>query len=299
MRAAAEVVPYRDTWTAAGRRDGVYRRLEYPLSTCEGWGPDDARNACGAEGRTRFRRPGRWLRDGRYLCGECKRADEAWRRGETVAVEGLDPEIRAALVAHIEPDGTQRRVRHEVLVGGLGAVEVRIDVLAVTGADPGTGAGGLLEAFEIKSDADSVARLPRQITGYEQVAQRCWLAVGSRHHAKATALLPAHWGVLVHDSAGLRLDRPADPNPHVSPRLAMNLVVGRPALNDIAKRAGHLARPVSRMYVQELREHAAAVAPREWVLQQVARHVIPPAAPMRRAEHHQSALDLDTTREAS
>ena len=254
-------------------RDGVYRRLEFPQSTCDGWGDGQA---CEAQGRTVLARPARWLRDGHLYCGTCKRADEAWRAGGAVSVAGLDPEIRTALVERLGPDGVSCRVRHEVWVRG--PVEVRIDLLAVTGADPTTGQGGIVEAFEIKSDADSVTRLPKQIAGYDQVAQRCWLAVGSRHHTKAAALLPDHWGVLVHDTTGLHIDRPAAANPNLNPAVALNLVVGRPALTDLARRAGRTHRPVSRMLTDELREHIAT-APTDWVMARVAANAAPPQKP--------------------
>lgn len=258
-------------------RDGVYRRLEYPQSACDGWGDGQA---CEAQGRTVLARPARWLRDGHLYCGTCKRADEAWRAGGVVSVAGLDPEIRTALVDRLAPDGLSCRVRHEVWLRA--AVEVRIDLLAVTGADPTTGVGGMVEAFEIKSDADSVTRLPKQILGYDQAAQRCWLAVGSRHHAKAAALLPDHWGVLVHDAAGLHLDRPATDNPNLNPIIAMNLVVGRSTLTDLARRAGRSHRPASAMYVHELREHIGTAGPRDWVMGEIARNVAPPTHPKAR-----------------
>jgi len=273
MTATGEVIRGFYLGDVVERRDGVYRRFEYPQGKCGGWGDDEP---CGAIGRTVLPRPARWLRDGRMYCGTCKRADEAWRAGGAVCVTGLDPEIRTALVERLGPDGVSCRVRHEVWVRG--PVEVRLDLLAVTGADPTTGQGGIVEAFEIKSDADSVTRLPKQIAGYDQVAQRCWLAVGSRHHTKAAALLPDHWGVLVHDATGLHLDRPASENPNLNPAIALNLVVGRPALTDLARRAGRPHRPVSRMLTDELREHIAA-APTDWVMAQVAANVAPPQKP--------------------
>ncbi|WP_251153708.1 hypothetical protein [Cellulosimicrobium sp. Marseille-Q4280] len=188
-----------------------------------------------------------------------------------------DPQLRALLVAHLGPDGHRNRVRHEVEVRW--STPVRIDVLAVTGDDPLAPSGlrgGLMQAFEIKSDVDSVARLARQVIGYEQVAPRCWLVTGPRHHAKAAAMLPAHWGVLVPGpGAVLVVDRPAGDNPAWSALAAMSLVVDVTALRALAKVADPGLRSTTGMGVDDLRAHFVDHAPAEWVAEVVRAHAVP------------------------
>lgn len=192
-----------------------------------------------------------------------------------------DPQLRALLLAHLGPDGHRTRVRHEVDVRW--SVPVRIDVLAVTGDDPLAPSGqrgGLLQAFEIKSDVDSVARLRRQVIGYEQVAPRCWLVTGPRHHAKAAAMLPAHWGVLVlvpgpGPGAVLVVDRPAAENAAWSALAAMSLVVDVTALRALAKAADPGLRSTTGMGVDDLRAHFVDHAPAEWVHEAVRAHAVP------------------------
>jgi hypothetical protein len=193
-----------------------------------------------------------------------------------------DRDLRAALVDLLGVDGYATRVRHEVEVRW--SVPVRIDVLAVTGDDPLAPSGqrgGLLQAYEIKSDVDSVARLARQVDGYNRVAQRSWLVTGPRHHAKAAAMLPAHWGVLAPGPGGaLVVDRAAADNPAWSALAAMSLVVGASELRWLAKAADPTLRSTSGMGADDLRAHFVEHAPAEWVAEVVRARAVPydPAA---------------------
>lgn len=264
------------------RRDGTYRPIPMGWQEwCQGWGPargEPDHHACRDNDRA-APRLSRWMRDGRSYCGTCKRADEAWRVGSTVDHTGRDPQLRAALEVWLGVDGRRVRVRHEVEVR-IGA-PIRIDVLAVTGDDPmAAPRPGLLEAFEIKSDADSLARLPRQIAGYDLVAQRCWLVTGPKHHAKATALLPPYWGVLRLDGDHLVLDRPAADNPNLSVLALLNLVVDVGTLRRMAKAMDPNLRSLRGMYVHELRAHIAqhADADPPWLLAAVRSEIVPTSA---------------------
>jgi hypothetical protein len=63
---------------------------------------------------------------------------------------------------------------------------VRVDVAVVNGS---------IHGFEIKSDVDTLARLPRQVELYSAVMDRATLVVGERHAKAAQSLLPDWWGV--------------------------------------------------------------------------------------------------------
>lgn len=56
---------------------------------------------------------------------------------------------------------------------------------------------GRIEGYEIKSDHDSLIRLPHQIEAYEAVCDRVWLVTTDRFASSALEHLPAWWGVLV------------------------------------------------------------------------------------------------------
>lgn len=244
---------YRRAWELIALRDDTYHAFEVPTEVCGGWGDQ---HPCPAEGRTVFRRQARWTRNGKTYCGTCKRLDEAWRAGTTVKTKGLDPEIRAALVEHLAPTP----VRHEVI-----SYSATIDVLALSPTS--------MEAFEIKSDSDSVRRLPQQVAGYDLVSPRSWLAVGSRHHTKAKAMLPDHWGVLVHDGDALHVDREAADNPHLSLPHLIRMVTTRQTLVEAARRAAPLGRPVRTLDVFQLRDHIATHMPRDEVIAEVSAYL--------------------------
>jgi hypothetical protein len=84
---------------------------------------------------------------------------------------------------------------HSLVVDELGVCqgEFRIDVAVVNGA---------LHGWEIKSDRDTLARLPAQAQAYSRVFDTVTLVVGETHLEDALALVPAWWGVLVASRHG-------------------------------------------------------------------------------------------------
>jgi hypothetical protein len=77
------------------------------------------------------------------------------------------------------------RIIHEL---GLACGAARADIAVVNGR---------LHGYEIKSDSDTLERLPSQITVYGAVFDRVTLVVGERHLAKSLATIPDWWGVKV------------------------------------------------------------------------------------------------------
>jgi hypothetical protein len=55
---------------------------------------------------------------------------------------------------------------------------------------------GHIRGVEIKAEADSLDRLPRQVEAYGQVVDRATLIASERHLPAALELLPAWWGVI-------------------------------------------------------------------------------------------------------
>ena len=62
----------------------------------------------------------------------------------------------------------------------------RVDVAVVNGSFSG---------YEIKSDRDSLARLPNQLAAYEQCFDTMTMVVGRKHVAKCKETLPEWWGI--------------------------------------------------------------------------------------------------------
>lgn len=83
-------------------------------------------------------------------------------------------------------------------------------------------------AFEIKTEPDSLRRLPRQVAAYNRLFDRCTAVVAHRHLDRATALVPEWWGVTAFTSNGsvsFSTERPAQPNEAgVDPQVLVRLL---------------------------------------------------------------------------
>lgn len=130
-----------------------------------------------------------------------------------------DPEIRAELhrrlrLRHVDDPSVRIVDEMNVLTG-----ECRIDVALINGR---------LEGFEIKSERDSLARLPRQAEVYGRVFDRLTMVCAERHLEPALALLPEWWGVEVAEQrgGGTRIVRRRAPraNPDLEPRAIAQLL---------------------------------------------------------------------------
>ena len=56
---------------------------------------------------------------------------------------------------------------------------------------------GHLIGYEIKSDVDSLYRLPSQIEEYDKAFEQNYIVVGEKFQDKAFALVPDYWGIIV------------------------------------------------------------------------------------------------------
>lgn len=79
-----------------------------------------------------------------------------------------------------------------VLKNGL----VRADIVVLNGC---------LIGYEIKSEKDTLLRLPSQVTVYNEVFNKAYLIVTEKHLSKATEQIPNWWGIyLVKESKNLK-----------------------------------------------------------------------------------------------
>lgn len=87
--------------------------------------------------------------------------------------------------------------------------------------------GTHIDGFEIKTERDTLRRLPRQAGAYARLFDRCTAVVAGRHLDAADQLLPPWWGlttVSVNGSVTFDDVRPARPNPAVDPETLVRLL---------------------------------------------------------------------------
>jgi hypothetical protein len=120
-------------------------------------------------------------------------------------ISARESRIREGLVAHLnETRSAGAVVRQEVPI-----LCTRIDVLRI---------GRLLEGFEIKSDFDTLSRLPGQVDTYGKVMDEVTLVTGAELEGDAVHIVPKWWGVVravgrADGSVYLKTIRPPRRNP--------------------------------------------------------------------------------------
>jgi hypothetical protein len=104
-----------------------------------------------------------------------------------------DRDVRDALWARLAAEyqgDTETLLLHELgLRGGVS----RIDLAVVNGS---------IHGFEIKSECDTLERLPFQVAVYSQVFNLVTIVVAGRHWTKALSIIPEWWGVMVATPEG-------------------------------------------------------------------------------------------------
>ena len=124
--------------------------------------------------------------------------------------------VRQALRAHVM----------EAIAGALDTVDElwvprsneRADIAVI---------GRLMDGFEIKTERDTLKRLPRQIVAYGRLFDRCTAVVAERHREHAAEILPDWWGITtVHINGAVTFTtvRKPRPNPAVDPEILVRLL---------------------------------------------------------------------------
>jgi len=142
-----------------------------------------------------------------------------------------DVDIRKALLANLEVKYSDSG--HDLIVEEFGCKTARADVAVIN---------GFLHAYEIKSDSDSLDRLPSQIDAYQGVFEYVTLICGRRLLERARTAIPKWWGlqraefrdggVLIHEL------RAAKPNPNQNPFAVARMLWKTEALA-VLRRFGH------------------------------------------------------------
>lgn len=102
--------------------------------------------------------------------------------------EVRDRDIRESLKEsllrkHLDDPNTKVIEEYEIDMG-----EVRVDIAVVNGS---------INGYEIKSDRDTLERLPKQIEHYSKVLDYSYLIVGEKHYQRALEILPDDWGIYI------------------------------------------------------------------------------------------------------
>ncbi|WP_319407475.1 sce7726 family protein [uncultured Desulfosarcina sp.] len=117
---------------------------------------------------------------------------------------------------------------------GLCQGDARIDVAVVNGS---------IHGLEIKSDQDTLKRLPGQIEIYNKTLDRVTLVVGSKHFDQAVKIIPRWWGVTlatnISNKIKLRVNRKANSNPGLDPSAVVQLIWRDEALSALKDRDLH------------------------------------------------------------
>lgn len=130
---------------------------------------------------------------------------------------------------------------------GLRHGKCRVDIAVVN---------SFLHGYEIKSDADTLTRLPNQVSVYSAVLDRVTLVIGESHIAKAEPQIPEWWGIKIvavgdRGSINFRTHRTVAMNPNINPTALAELLWRAEAV-DILKKRGipdrMLRRPRAQLY---------------------------------------------------
>lgn len=152
-----------------------------------------------------------------------------WRRGENR--ETRDRDLRTALVNLLAPQlaKTGARLVHEM---GVRRGSCRADVVVIQDG---------LHAYELKSDVDSLRRLPKQVRILSSVCDQITLVTTRRHVRSALKMVPEWFGVMLaaptEREIALNLYREGARNPSPDP-VAVAKLLWRSELLLILERKG-------------------------------------------------------------
>lgn len=137
-----------------------------------------------------------------------------------------DKDIREALFDYLELQYGKTRIFEEKMIG-----KSRADVIMVI--------TGAIVGIEIKSDADTYARLDSQVKDYDKYFDYNLVVVGSSHATHIKEHVPEHWGIITVDEVDEKPDfyflRQPQPNKKMKVERKLELL-WRPELGLIIER---------------------------------------------------------------
>ena len=111
-----------------------------------------------------------------------------------------------------------------------------------------------LIGIEIKSNADSYARLPTQVRDYDRFFDGNYIAIGASHAAHVSEHIPEHWGIIVvneqKDSLSFRVLRNLKPTQKSKLHMQIKLLWRRELAHIQAKNGLYRYAGKSRLFVE-------------------------------------------------
>lgn len=159
-----------------------------------------------------------------------------------------DGAIRTKLVERIakkHPLGDATKLFHEL---GIYHGRHRVDLALINGA---------MHGYEIKSEADTVKRLPLQAEAFSQVFDKMTAVVAFKHLDQTLHIVPSWWCVQVsaydrHGRVVIKPFRPGLANPNVNPRSLVELLWRDEALLQLQRMHAQLPkRGLNRQYLYD------------------------------------------------
>ena len=163
----------------------------------------------------------------------------------TKSVDGTDmrdSDIRTALRSRLACLHAGDRDTLIVEELGLSQGAARVDVAVINGEFIG---------YEIKSDRDTLVRLPKQRLVYSECFDRITIVVGSRHVSKALSEVPDWWGVTEAISGTDPLKRVVVPDAERNPRVQSSTIIKLLWKSEVAAILEKLSGPVPRRLTRD------------------------------------------------
>lgn len=127
-----------------------------------------------------------------------------------------EADVRDLILRDVLGDLDQSEVVYEFWIPGS---NVRADLVALTPT---------MRAFEIKTDRDTLRRLPSQARAYQCVFDTCCAVVAPRHLGAVAQTLPKSWGLYVVGESAARptvsCERPPAPNDEIDSATLVRLL---------------------------------------------------------------------------
>jgi hypothetical protein len=138
----------------------------------------------------------------------------------------------------------------------------RIDLVVINGS---------LDGYEIKSERDTLRRLPNQVKAYGRVLDQVTIVCASRHTDRVRDLVPSWWGITEATNPGLKIQlrclRAPTVNPSVDPTAVVQLLWRGELLAEVCELQG--PRGLSRRTRHQLGELLASELPVEELCRRV------------------------------
>ncbi|WP_201774866.1 sce7726 family protein [Pseudomonas sp. FeS53a] len=139
-----------------------------------------------------------------------------------------DRDVRRALLSKVIAEHVNDPSTLVIEELGLEHGSCRVDITVVNGA---------IHGYEIKSDADTLERLPFQVETYSRSLDKATLVVAERHLGKAELIIPEWWGIKTvtvgsRGAVNISTVRPVSYNPNISPFHVAHLL-WRPEVEEI------------------------------------------------------------------